>query len=514
MTRVLQHKLPTTSAIVHPVDSKLRQEFENVGLSRHCMTICNDLGIENYDDLHYVSMRMLEKYQTKPVHREKLKALLRTYARCKDRVVSEGTGSEGAGGLSSTVGNESTVVVAACELGVGEGAGLGSAAVGNQSAVGAAVLELGVGEGAGLGSAAVGNQSTGEGEGGVSSAVGNQSTGEGAGGVSSAVGNQSAVQAAALELGVGEGGGAGSSVVRNQSDAWAVVCELGVDEGAGGASSAVRNQSAVQAAALELGVGEGGGAGSSVVRNQSDAWAVVCELAEGQGAGVLVSGEGNQTHNAAAALDVVVRGGEGVLSFAEGNQCARENAASNLAVGGEAGVFSSGVRYHSADAAAALPLAVKTYVHRSNKECHKCGNHGYSMSIDDAVKFFLSKGRKDLRKFYREVFLYIAKSTLRTDQINSMPYEDIKNEVEKETRAFILRLCKEDVIAMREQGYDVSCLIECRQCKQNGASRYMCDRARRGMNGEIFSQRENGFGVECNVRGQFWALMEKWNKKV
>jgi hypothetical protein len=398
-----------------------------------------------------------------------LKALLRRYARCKDGVVTEGTGSEGANGLSSTVGNESTVVVPAVEWGAGEGAGAASLAVGKQSAVEAAALEIGAGKGAGLGSAAVGNQST----------------GGGAGGASLAARNQSDVQAEALGIGASEGGGAGSSVERNQRDAWDVVCELGVDEGAGEGSSAVLNQSAVQAAALELGAGEGGGAGSSVVRNQSNAWAVVCELAKGQGEGVLISGKGNQTHNAALALDEVV---------------------------GAGGVIGSGMSHHSADATTTLPLPVKTYVFRSNKQCHKCGNHGYSMSIDDAVKFFLLQGRKDVRKFYREIFVKIAKSPLTTDQINSMRYEDIQNEVEKETRAFILRLCKQDVRAMREQGYDLSGLIECRQCKQNGASRYMWDRARKGMHGEIFSQRENGFGVECNVRAQFWVFMERWNK--
>jgi hypothetical protein len=186
---------------------------------------------------------------------------------------------------------------------------------------------------------------------------------------------------------------------------------------------------------------------------------------------------------------------------------------SQLAVGGGAGVPSSGTRKQSGGGAAELRPAVRMNLAKSVKRCHACGSDGYSMRLDDAVQFLLWKKGKGFRETYKESFSHLAKSRLTTHQINTLPYDDIRKEVEKEIAAFILRLCKEEVIALREQGHDVSCLFECRKCVQSGTGRYMCDRARRGKDGEYFSQRENGFKREINTRSKFWFFVRKLNTK-
>ena len=200
----------------------------------------------------------------------------------------------------------------------------------------------------------------------------------------------------------------------------------------------------------------------------------------------------------------------GVLAGVDGEGCAEVLKApkkgSQLAVSGGAGVQSGGN-------AAALQPAMKTHVARSYKKCNDCGSDGYSMTLGDAVQFLSGKRTKNHRETYKEFFSHIATSPLTADQINTLPYDDVRNAVKKETAAFILRMCKEDVIALRKQGHEVTCLFECRKCNQNGTPRYMCDRVRKGKDGEYFSQRENGFTTEICVRFQFWELLRKFNTR-
>ena len=82
-----------TSAKVHGLDIKVTEEFKKFGLEHRCRNICDDLGIERYDDLKWVSTEMVQEYQMKPVEREKLKALVGSYHSCQARGAPLGAGS-------------------------------------------------------------------------------------------------------------------------------------------------------------------------------------------------------------------------------------------------------------------------------------------------------------------------------------------------------------------------------------------------------------------------------------
>ena len=182
-------------------------------------------------------------------------------------------------------------------------------------------------------------------------------------------------------------------------------------------------------------------------------------------------------------------------------------------VGGEAAFHAVEVGMQRDGAAGGSEIVAEMHCLESYKTCAACNTHGHSMRLADAAQFLQRKNGQCLRNFYQDYLASIAKSPLTTAQINNEPYQRIRNEVEKETAAFILELCKKDVIDLRGKGYDVSCLFECITCKQNGSPKYMCDRARKGKDGEHFSQRDNGFTKATNVRARFWRLLQRCCEK-
>jgi hypothetical protein len=205
----------------------------------------------------------------------------------------------------------------------------------------------------------------------------------------------------------------------------------------------------------------------------------------------------------------VLKAAVGAVADGKGGEKAPKDNQEAVDAGG--GESCSETRNQSEGQASASPPAMKTHVARSYKKCKECGSPGHSMTLDDAVEFLVLKRKHNYRQTYKQLFMHMAKPRLTTDQINTLPYDDIKNAVAKETASFILRISKEDVIGFRKQGFDVTCLFECRKCNQNGAPRYMCDRVRSGPDGEYFSQRDNGFATDVCVRYQFRDLLRKLN---
>jgi hypothetical protein len=361
-----------TSAKVHGLDSKVTEEFKKFGLEHRCRNICDDLGIERYDDLKWVSTEMVQEYQMKPVEREKLKALVGSYHSCQARGAPLGAGS----GYRRPVDKRESV-------------------------------------------------------------------------------------------------GMQTSAPRVQDN--------GVQRAAGGDSR------------LSCFGGMNGGFGRASAR----------EVLEGAGGRLSGSDAAKQGDGGVPGFVLEVGGGAGSSSARTGNK-----GRAQLQVSGAGGLFGLGAGKQGASGDAGLELVEERNGFRSVKKCPVCNNNGYSMPLPDAVKFFEPQYAKCLRELYSKSFLNLSVCPLSLDQIDEKPYQEIRNEVEKETAAFILKICKKSVIDLREQGYDVSCLFECPKCKK-----YMYDRARRGRNGEILSQRETGFCKANVVRENFWRFVRRCNEK-
>jgi len=367
-----------TSAKVHGLDIKVIEEFKKFGLEQRCRNICDDLGIERYDDLKWVSTEMVQEYQTKPVEREKLKALVSSYHSCQDRGVPSGAGRE----YGRPVEKPESVRMQTVAPTVQDNR-----------------MERAAGGDSGL------------------SCFGEM--------------NGGFWKVSAREVLVGAEGRFSGSKAAKQGDGGVPGFELEA----------------------------GGGADSCSVRT------------------------GNEGR-----MQLQVSGGGGLLRLVAGKQGAS----------GDAG----------------LELAVERNGLRSVKKCPVCHNNAHRVKLADAVEFLEPQVARCWREFYRKSFLNLSLSPLSLHQIDEKPYQEIRNEVRKEIEAFILKICKKDVIVLREQGYDVSCLLECRKCKERGSPKYMYDRAQRGKYGEILSQRETGFSEPNRVRENFWRLVSRCNEKV